>query len=70
MSVRNVKVFFERVQARESLRARLKAVDAGDRESSVEAIIQIAAQIGLPFTAEEYEKATTSHSGPPKPHRK
>ena len=50
MSVRNVKVFFERVQAHESLRAKLKAVGARDRESSVEAIIRIATKIGLPFT--------------------
>jgi hypothetical protein len=58
------------VQTVEGLRTKLKAVNAKDRESSVEAIIQIATKMGLPFTAEEYERATTSHAGPPKPHRK
>ena len=70
MSVQNVKAFFEKVQSSESLRAEMKAVNGTDRESAVAAIIQIATRVGLPFTPQDYEQATTSHAGPPKPGRR
>lgn len=69
MAEQNVKAFFEKVHAYATLRAKLKAVSGEDRESTVKAIVEMASKMGLPFTAEEYARATASHAGPPKPRR-
>lgn len=64
MTVENVKAFFKNVQTDKSLQAKLKNVQAANKDEAVAAMIQIAADAGFEFDAEQYEQATMAHTRP------
>ncbi|MGE3808503.1 MAG: Nif11-like leader peptide family RiPP precursor [Gemmataceae bacterium] len=57
MSTRSAHDFLQKVRSDAPLQAKLKAITAKGREALLAAVVQIAAEAGFVFTAEDYQAA-------------